>query len=326
MSLVLSALSVSGIIGTVVGIVVGLTVLLFLLSFVVFMVLFARPKAVYKPNAITYKMMGKELDNLNKFNADNLVELKKRECETISVTSEDGLKFNGYYYKCDVETKKLALLSHGFKSTAYNTYPAIALFYLSQGFDVILVNHRAHEKSEGAYSGFAQFEGKDLLKWLEYATKRFPDYSIVMHGNSMGAASVMEASAMDIPSNVKCIVSDCGFTSSKKELEYQMKTMFHIPPYPILSIIGIFCKLVAKFDLDGVSALESVKNSKVPIMFAHGTNDMTVPYSMGQECYDACGNEKVLHLYEGAGHGQSYWKHTAQYQKDLMDFIGQYIK
>jgi len=322
----LLSLSLGGILGTIFGLIIGLLFFLVLISFVVFLVLFARPKSVYKPNAITYKMMGPDLDNLNKFNAENLVELQKRQCEDISVVSEDGLTFRGYFYKADVETNKAVLLSHGFKSTTYNTYPAIARFYLSQGFDVFMINHRAHEKSDGDFSGFGQFEGKDLLKWLELIVKRNPNYQIVMHGNSMGAASVMECSALDIPSNVKCVVADCGYTSSEKELEYQMKNMFHVPPHPILDIIAVFCKLVAKFDLDGMSAIESVKKAKAPIMFVHGDNDATVPLSMVQELYEACGSEKKVVVYEGAGHGQSYFKHTEEYQKELVAFTSEYLK
>jgi len=324
LSLIVS--SVGSIVGGIVGAIIGLIFLLFLLSLVVFFILFARPSSVYKPNAITYKMMGPELDNLNKYNADHLVELKKLSCDTVTVKSTDGLTFSGYFYKCNQETDKIVLLSHGFKSTAYNTYPAIALFYLSQGFDVLMINHRAHEKSEGAWSGFGQLEGADLLQWLDFIVKKNPDYKIVMHGNSMGAASVMEASCMNIPSNVKCIVSDCGFTSSRDELKYQMKEMFHVPPFPILDIVALYCKLFAKFNLDGVSALESVKNAKAPMMFVHGKKDATVPVSMAEELYKACGNEKELALYEESGHGQSYFKYEKEYQEKLMAFVNKYIK
>lgn len=325
MTSILSAMSTTSIVITVFGVVLGLALLLVLVALLVFKRLFSRPKAVYKPNAITYKMMGKELDNLNKFNAGNLVELKKLPSERITVRSDDGLTLNGYFYKCGKDTDKAVLLSHGFNSTCYNTYPAQARFYLESGFDVFMLNHRAHEQSEGAYSGFAQLEGKDLLKWLEFIINKNPDYKIVMHGNSMGAAAVMEASCLDLPKNVKCIISDCGFTSTKEELEYQMKNMFHVPAFPILNIIGFFCKAIAKFDLNGISALESVKNSKVPIMFVHGKTDATVPYSMGEACYNACGSDKKLVLYEKTGHGQSYFKNTEAYKKEMLAFTSKYM-
>lgn len=270
-------------------------------------------------------MMGKELDNLNAFIAENYAVLKDRPCETISVMTDDGLKLNGYYYSCGKPTDKAVLMSHGFNSTCFNTYSPQALFYLDSGFDVFMINHRAHEKSEGAYSTFGIKEGEDLLKWLPIIIERNPEYKIMMHGNSMGAAAVMNASCLELPANVKCIISDCGFTSSTDELKYQMGAMFHVPSFPVLNFVQMFCKSVAKFDLSAVSALESVKKSRVPIMFVHGKIDATVPCYMGEQCYGACGSEKRIVLYDNAGHGQSYFKNTEAYQKEMLDFSAKYM-
>lgn len=324
----LLAANVGAIVGGIVGAIVGIIILIVLLSFILFNVLFSRPRK-YKVNGITRKMMGPELDRLNAFIAENRAELEKRECEQVQVESDDGLVFNGYFYSCGQPTDKCVILSHGFKSNCYNTYSPQALFYLDNGFDVMMMNHRGHELSEGAYSSFSIKEGHDLLKWVECMEQKNPNYKIMLHGNSMGATSVLIASKY-VPESVKCIIGDCGFTSAKDELYVQMTTMFKLPKFLaklLLGIIAFFCKTIGEFDLNAEGGIDAVKESKVPIMFVHGTNDATVPIEQGKANYDACCNENKRWLaYEGAGHGQSYLEYKEEYGKQMLDFANTYLK
>lgn len=322
------AISAGAIAGAVVGSVLGLIFFILLVAFILFMILFFRPPSVYKVNAITRKMMGPELDNLNKFIAEHNAILKQKDCEEVEIKSQDGLTLRAYYYSCGQPTDKVVLLSHGFKSTCYNTYGPQALFYLDNGFDVYMISQRAHFRSEGKFSSFSIKEGEDVARWAHFIAERNPECKIIMHGNSMGATSVMEATALDLPENVKCAIADCGFTSATDELFFQMTTMFHLPACvakPLLKIVAGYCKLVAGFDLYGNSAIESVKSAKVPIMFVHGTADNTVPVDHSKRNHDACVSEKKLLIYEGAGHGQSYLKYGEEYGKETIAFAEKYM-
>lgn len=55
----------------------------------------------------------------------------------------------------------------------------------------------------------------DAEKWVEYVIERFGNNSeIFLHGISMGGATVLMASGLNLPNNVKAIISDCAYTSA----------------------------------------------------------------------------------------------------------------
>lgn len=72
------------------------------------------------------------------------------------------------------------------------------------------------------------------------------------------------------------------------------------------------------------STLDAVSQTKLPILFLHGTADTFVPCSMSQAAYDACTSEKQLILVDGAKHGYSYLVDRPRVQAALADFLEKY--
>jgi len=57
-------------------------------------------------------------------------------------------------------------------------------------------------------------------------------------------------------------------------------------------------------------------------LFIHGDKDDFVPTWMGYENYDACASEeKDLLLMEDAGHAESYFLHTEEYETAVRSFL-----
>lgn len=72
---------------------------------------------------------------------------------------------------------------------------------------------RGHGRSEGDYIGFGWDERKDYLQWIDRVIKNDPASEIVLHGVSMGGATVMMTSGEKLPENVKAFIEDCGYSS-----------------------------------------------------------------------------------------------------------------
>lgn len=96
-------------------------------------------------------------------------------------------------------------------------------FFIKEGYNVLSISQRAHNKSEGETISMGYYESDDLLDWIQYIVKRDPDCSIVLYGVSMGAATVMMTLGKDIPRNIKAAIEDCGYTSAWDEFAYQLK-------------------------------------------------------------------------------------------------------
>jgi fermentation-respiration switch protein FrsA (DUF1100 family) len=237
------------------------------------------------------------------------------------ITTKDGLKLIGRFFENPVKTDKTVLCMHGYTSEGKRDFAGLAQFYLSEGYNVLLPDHRAHGRSEGKYIGFAVLDRFDGLLWIDVLTQKYPDGDIVLTGISMGGATVLQMSELDLPKNVKAIVADCPFTSVKAELTFQLKRIFHLPPFPLINIVGAICKSKAGYAFDEADSSEAVKNAKVSILFIHGGADVFIPYRMSEECYENCPAEKKFVIVDGAAHGSSHYFNRELYENSVKEFL-----
>ena len=224
--------------------------------------------------------------------------------EEVKITSFDGLKLYGRLYFVS-ETAPVDILFHGYKSMAIRDFSGGMISNIDRGHNVILVDERAHGKSEGKCLTFGVLERYDCLEWARYASLRFPKSDIFLFGLSMGAATVLMASDLNLPESVVGIVADCGYSTPKKIIKKVIREM-KLPPdlaYPFVWLGG---RIFGNFSLSSSDSLRSLKNTKLPVLLIHGDDDRFVPYEMSLENKEACASEISLLTVKNAGHGLSY--------------------
>ena len=241
--------------------------------------------------------------------------------EDMYIQSEDGLRLHATYFPCE-GSKKLAICFHGYTSEGMNDYSTLAIFYKEHGYHLLLVDERAHGKSEGTYIGFGCLDRHDAKLWIDTMIEKLgEDCKIVLHGDSMGGATVLMTTGLTLPPQVKAAVSDCAFTSAKDVFSSVLKNMYHLPPFPLLNVANGMVKRRAGYALDECNARDEVAKAKIPILFIHGDSDTFVPCSMVHELYEACQTEKKLVIVEGAGHVESCYRDAELYEDAIEEFI-----
>ena len=251
-----------------------------------------------------------------------------QEKEIITMENDRGENLKGYLFKAEDENSKLfAVFAHGYRGS-YRGDPAnFVKYYHDKGYNFFCCDHTSAGDSEGDFVGFDYFESRDMLKWLDYLTERFgDDIKIILHGVSMGGATVCQM-ASKVPEQVKLIVADCPYTSAKDEMLSVASGIGikKLAPY-IFEGINALNKKLAGYDLLETDVRDSVKNSKVPMLFVHGGSDDFVPTRMGKELYELCGNEKDMFIVDIAKHADSIVWDTEGYLAKLDEFIGKYMK
>lgn len=245
--------------------------------------------------------------------------------EEVYIKSYDGLKLHATLLKNKTESKKTVICFHGYTSCGKNDYPSLAKFYYEKGFNILIVDERAHGESEGKYIGFGVLDRYDAKSWVEYAVKVFGDDSIIfLQGDSMGGATILMAAGVDLPKNVKAIVADCAFTSAYDVFCHILKRDYHIPGSPMMNLTEFFTKRNAGYGYKDVSTLDTVSNTDIPILFIHGDKDDFVPVWMSEKNYEACKSDKELLIVEGADHAESYYVNPAAYEAAVSRFIDKY--
>lgn len=243
----------------------------------------------------------------------------------VKLKSYDDLKLNAYEIENPNESNKWAIVIHGYTGQALDLSRSARRFY-DMGYNVLMPDLRGHGKSEGNYIGMGWHDRLDIIDCINYIVKKNNYAEIALYGISMGGATVMMTTGEELPSNVKVAIEDCGYTSAKDEFSYQLKRLYNLPSFPIINVANIYSKIIAGYDLNEASAIEQVKNSKIPTLFIHGSEDDFVPFYMLQQVYEAAECEKEILIIDGAEHGKSLEKEPEIYWNKIEEFIKKYIE
>ena len=238
------------------------------------------------------------------------------------IESYDKLQLHSYVVTQN--SNKWAIVVHGYGGSGKLMSDKSKYFY-DMGYNVLIPDLRGHGKSEGDYIGMGWKDRLDIISWINFIIKENPNAEIVLHGTSMGAATVLMTSGENLPSNVKAIVADCAYTSAWDEFSYQLETYLKVPSYYILNVTNMVTKLKAGYSLKEASALECVKKATVPILYIHGDKDKFVPYSMMDKLYDATSSPKEKLTIDGGEHANSDLVSPFLYWLTVEDFLNQYV-
>lgn len=240
--------------------------------------------------------------------------------EDVEVLSYDGIRLAGRYYHL-TDGAPLIIFFHGYRCSSIRDGNGIFLYTRKLGYNVLLVDQRAHGRSEGKTITFGVKERYDCRSWVEYAVKRFGEnQKIYLSGLSMGGATVLMASDIGLPENVIGIMADCPYSSPKAILCSVMKAM-GFPAKPTYWLAKLSASLIGKFDVEETSAIEAVRNSQIPTLILHGDADNFVPCSMSMDCQLAGEDHVQLVLIKGAGHGMSHCVDTPSYEEAVYGFF-----
>lgn len=247
---------------------------------------------------------------------------------TITMPSSDGLTLWAALLPAAREERRWAVCMHGYRDT-HEAMGAIGRHYAEAGFHVLLPDQRGHGRSEGDYVGWGYDERLDLVGWINYIVRRDPEARIVLHGVSMGAATVLLATGGPLPGQVKAAVSDCSYTAIEPEMRHvldaRVKKSLAIPtPIPFSAMFRALRKITlrrAGYDLRDAAPIEAVGRSRTPTLFVHGTEDQVVPPSMMGKLYQAARCPKSFLWVPDAGHAESAGANPELYWAAVDSFL-----
>ena len=236
----------------------------------------------------------------------------------------DGIALCGRLLRAEKPRGATVLLLHGYLGTGPDHMGMFVPFYLNEGFDVFVPDHRAHGDSEGKYIGFGETDADDCADWCRYLDRLYNgNQKFLLHGVSMGGATACGASSKkDLPRSVCGVVSDCAFSSCVEQFSYSLRFIVSLSPKILLPAANFWCKRLAHYDIFRASAAEHIKESPLPFLFIHGAEDKFVPTEMVHTLFNSCPDpEKVLWIVPEAKHFLSYAVAKDEYESKLRSFF-----
>ncbi len=251
--------------------------------------------------------------------------LDAQDYDHIVIKNKKNQPLHAYVVKAKEPTNKWLICVHGYTSEP-KRMGSYALHYHEKGYNILLPALRGHNVSEQNHISMGWLDRLDIVDWIDHLIKIYGDISIVLHGVSMGAATVMMTTGEDLPENVKCCVADCGFSSVWDEFYNEIKESYHLPPLPVLIPSTVVSKVFHGFGFREASCVNQLKKSKTPTLFIHGEKDLFVPYRMMDLNYNAAACKKEKLSIPDAEHANSHLYHPEIYWPKTFEFIDKYVK
>lgn len=250
--------------------------------------------------------------------------------ENLYLQSDDGLKLHALLFKQPGISHKWVVCVHGYRGSIKNT-ACYGMNFFAKGYNVLLPENRgvgSNGESGGKKLGMGWLDKKDIRLWLDKILAVDPEAKLVLHGESMGSATVMMLSGDVLPENVKCIVSDCGYTSVWDEFmavrNGGTKRQRVTPDFPLASLV---CKLRVGYFFKEASSVNQLRKSVTPTFFAHGGEDTFVPTWMLIQNYKACAAEKKdYYVFPGAAHCESQFVNPELYWRKVWGFVDEIME
>lgn len=250
--------------------------------------------------------------------------LDQLEFQPITIRSFDGRKLFGRYYEVK-EGAPLQIQFHGYRGSALRDLCGGTPLAMKLEHNVLLVDQRSHGRSDGNTITFGVLERKDCLEWIKYAQERFgSEVPVVLMGVSMGAATVLMASELELPPTVKAVVADCPY-SDPRDIITEVAKRMGLPGRPAAEMCTLGGLIYGRFWLRSSSAVGAVRKSKLPTLLIHGEADHFVPCEMSRKIYESCGAEKQLETFPNAAHGMCYMEDPVRYEAVVTNFLQKHV-
>jgi alpha-beta hydrolase superfamily lysophospholipase len=219
----------------------------------------------------------------------------------VAVAMPDGASIDAWILKARAAkggvaptAKGTVLILHGLAESK-GTYPYLgAAQRLSQrGFDVVLLDLRAHGRSGGKYVTYGGREKYDVMAVMDQlCSKGDVSAPIYVFGVTLGGATAIQYAAID--PRVKGVIAVAPYKDARSMMRWQLALLA-----PTMSSEE-FGKVVANagklgdFAPEDASCVEAVKKLKCPLVLYHGMLDLSVSLENSQAIYDAAHEPKRL--------------------------------
>lgn len=222
------------------------------------------------------------------------------------------------------QNKRYIIIAHGVTENKMNSIKYMNLF-LARGFNAVIYDHRRHGESGGKTTSFGHYEKYDLktiVDWLR--EEKGPDVQIGIHGESMGAATMLLYAGM-LEDGADFYIADCPFSDFKSQLTYMLKKEMKLPPKIVIPVADLFLRMRQKYSIKDVSPISVIENIRKPILFIHSKKDDFILPTMSEALFERKPGPKKLYLASNGVHAQSLNENKNDYERAIDEFLNEYV-
>ena len=239
--------------------------------------------------------------------------------QTVHLLTKGNLSLEGWYIPVD-SSKGTVILFHGLggnKSTVLKQ--AYEFRYL--GFNVMMVDLRAHGKSDGNVTTMGFREGEDVKIAYEYILKK-GERNIILYGISLGSFVIAKA-FYDYNIAPSRIILEIPFSNIKKLIGVRGK-MIGFPERPFDSFITFWASIEQGFNAFNQDTYKYVRKINCPVLMQCGETDIFAsPVERDLIFEKIASSEKKLVIYEHAVHQRLLDADPLKWRQEVTEFVSE---
>ena len=244
--------------------------------------------------------------------------LKGRE---LSIQTADGLRLSAMLIGSNTDTTKATVvILHGISACKETNYGRAKLL-ADAGFASLLLDLRAHGKSDGEFCTFGFYEKQDLRAVADTLARLFPEQPIGIWGASLGGAVALQS--MEVEPRYQFGIIESTFDEFYKvAMEYGADWMFGLRSHWLTNRVLHKSGQIAHFEPDAVKPVVSAAKINRPVLFIHGDKDSRIPKWFGERNYEACPSpQKQWVLIPGGGHNNLWNLDGPKLKETVINFV-----
>jgi fermentation-respiration switch protein FrsA (DUF1100 family) len=233
--------------------------------------------------------------------------------QSVNLLTEDGVRLSAWY--TPPRKGALILLAHGYG----NDRPEwVYEMFAKKGYGVLAWDARAHGESDGEISTIGYLEILDVRAALDYALAQPNVEHVGAWGGSMGAATLVRATAR-YP-EIEALFIDSSFASLEDVFDF-------LVPYPLINPLAKFITQIRTgISMDDVSPIDDIgKISPRPVYIVQSTGDAVAPPDSGEKLFNAAGEPRFLWIEENAPHMQTFLDNPRRYKRRMIEFFDEWL-
>jgi len=236
----------------------------------------------------------------------------------VQITS-DGLRLCGEYFDFGFD-KAVIIIAGRMESCLYGYY--FAAPFKESGYNVLVIDNRAHGESEGKYSCLGYKEYLDILEWGRFLHDDKGNKKILLHGICIGSSTALFVlTDKNCPEYFEGMIAEGMYKNFYESLRNHMIEQRR-PTYPSIYVIVLYIWIFSKARIMSDGPYKRIKKMNRPILFLHGRQDIYSVPALAQGLYDICpAKTKDLHWFEIGKHSRLRINNTKDYDDAIKSFI-----
>ena len=215
--------------------------------------------------------------------------------EELEFEMEDGGKINGIHFRVPNSLGVVYYLKGN--SRSIKGWGKFAKDFLSNGYDLLMIDYRGLGKSKGKRSQSRLFN--DAQYMYKFLSKQYPEEKIILYGRSLGSGIAARLASWNNP---KMLILDSPYFS----LYHTMRRfLFFIP-------LKIFLRYNIRTD-------QYLKTTECPVHIIHGTKDILFPIKQSRKLKAMY--PKKISLFEIKNGGHNDLQRFPEYFDSLYDIL-----